>query len=119
VHAVCDALLGACGAGDMGSYFPSSDARWKGAPSLGFLAEVAGIVSGRGYDIGNVDVTVVAEQPRLAPYTQAMRESIGRGLRRPIETVSVKAKSSDGLGALGAAEGIAAHASVLIRERRA
>jgi 2-C-methyl-D-erythritol 4-phosphate cytidylyltransferase / 2-C-methyl-D-erythritol 2,4-cyclodiphosphate synthase len=119
VHAVCDALLGACGAGDMGRYFPSSDPRWQGAPSLGFLQEVVEIVIGRGYDIGNVDVTVVAERPRLAPYTEAMRESLGRGLRRPADAVSVKVKSSDGLGALGAAEGIAAHANVLLRERRA
>jgi 2-C-methyl-D-erythritol 4-phosphate cytidylyltransferase / 2-C-methyl-D-erythritol 2,4-cyclodiphosphate synthase len=119
VHAVCDALLGACGAGDMGRHFPSHDPRWQGAPSLGFLEQVVDIVTGRGYDIGNVDVTVVAERPRLAPYAEAMRESLGRGLRRPIGAVSVKVKSSDGLGALGAAEGIAAHANVLIRERRA
>ena len=119
VHAVCDALLGACGAGDMGRHFPSSDPRWKGAPSLGFLEQVVDIVTGRGFDIGNVDVTVVAERPRLSPYTDAMRESLGRGLRRPADAVSVKVKSSDGLGALGAAEGIAAHANVLIQKRRA
>ncbi len=118
VHAVCDALLGACGAGDMGRHFPSSDARWRDVPSLGFLQQVVDIVAGRGYDIGNVDITVVAERPRLAPYTDAMRESLGRGLRRPADAVSVKVKSSDGLGVLGAAEGIAAHASVLLRERR-
>src|SRR5262249_29828940 len=116
-HAGCDALLGACGAGDMGRYFPRSDPRWQGAPRPGFLREVADIVAGRGYDIGNVDVTVVAERPRLAPYTEAMRESLGRGLRRPPDAVSVKVKSSDGLGALGAAEGIAAHANVLIQKR--
>jgi 2-C-methyl-D-erythritol 4-phosphate cytidylyltransferase / 2-C-methyl-D-erythritol 2,4-cyclodiphosphate synthase len=118
VHAVCDALLGACGAGDMGRHFPSDDDRWRDAPSLGFLEQVVDIVAGRGYDIGNVDVTVVAERPRLAAYTDAMRESLGRGLRRPADAVSVKVKSSDGLGALGAAEGIAAHASVLLKERR-
>jgi 2-C-methyl-D-erythritol 4-phosphate cytidylyltransferase/2-C-methyl-D-erythritol 2,4-cyclodiphosphate synthase len=82
VHAVCDALLGACGEGDMGVHFPSSDPRWQGAPSLGFLEQVVDIVKSRGYDIGNVDVTVVAERPRLAPYTEAMRASLGRGLRR-------------------------------------
>lgn len=118
VHAVCDALLGACGAGDMGRYFPSSDPRWRDAPSLGFLREVAAIVSARGYDVGNVDVTVVAEKPRLAQHTEAMCEALGRTLGRPAESVSVKVKSSDGLGAIGAAEGIAAHASVLLRERR-
>jgi 2-C-methyl-D-erythritol 2,4-cyclodiphosphate synthase len=118
VHAVCDALLGACGAGDMGRHFPSSDPRWRDAPSLGFLSEVVAIVGERGYEIGNVDVTVVAERPRLAAHLEAMREAIGRTMRRPVDTVSVKVKSSDGLGAIGAAEGIAAHANALLRERR-
>jgi 2-C-methyl-D-erythritol 4-phosphate cytidylyltransferase/2-C-methyl-D-erythritol 2,4-cyclodiphosphate synthase len=118
VHAVCDALLGACGAGDMGHYFPSSDPRWRGTPSLRFLQEVMEVVAGRGYGVGNVDVTVVAEQPRLAAYAGAMREALARVLRSPAEAVSVKIKSSDGLGALGAGEGIAAQASVLLRERR-
>lgn len=118
VHAVCDALLGACGAGDMGRHFPSSDPRWRDAPSLGFLREVAAIVDGRGYEVGNVDVTVVAERPRLAEHTEAMREALGRALGRPPDLVSVKVKSGDGLGAIGAGEGIAAHANVLLRERR-
>jgi 2-C-methyl-D-erythritol 4-phosphate cytidylyltransferase/2-C-methyl-D-erythritol 2,4-cyclodiphosphate synthase len=118
VHAVCDALLGACGAGDMGHYFPSSDPRWSGAPSLRFLQEVVEVVAGRGYAVGNVDVTVVAERPRLAPYAPAMRDALARGLRSPTGAVSVKIKSSDGLGAIGAGEGIAAHASVLVRELR-
>jgi 2-C-methyl-D-erythritol 4-phosphate cytidylyltransferase/2-C-methyl-D-erythritol 2,4-cyclodiphosphate synthase len=119
VHAVCDALLGAAAAGDMGRHFPSSDPAWRDAPSLAFLEKVVGIVRERGFEIGNVDVTVVAEQPRLASYTASMREALARCLGRPLEAVSVKATSADGLGALGASQGIAAQAAVLLRERRA
>jgi 2-C-methyl-D-erythritol 4-phosphate cytidylyltransferase/2-C-methyl-D-erythritol 2,4-cyclodiphosphate synthase len=119
VHAVCDALLGAAASGDMGRYFPSDDPRWRGAASLLFLEEVVRLVSERGHEIANVDVTVVAQQPRLAPYTEAMRQALSRSLRRPADVVSVKAKSADGLGALGAGDGIAAQATVLLRERRA
>lgn len=119
VHAVCDALLGAAGAGDMGRHFPSSDARWRDTPSLVFLEEVVRIVTAAGHAIANVDVTVVAEQPQLGPHADAMRAALSRCLGRPAEAVSVKVKSADGLGALGAGEGIAAQATVLLRERRA
>jgi 2-C-methyl-D-erythritol 2,4-cyclodiphosphate synthase len=115
IHAVCDALLGAAAAGDMGRYFPSSDIRWKGASSLIFLEEVARLVGERGYRIENVDVTVIAQAPALAPHTEAMRQALSRGLGIGVEGVSVKAKSTDGLGALGREEGVAAQATVLLR----
>jgi 2-C-methyl-D-erythritol 4-phosphate cytidylyltransferase / 2-C-methyl-D-erythritol 2,4-cyclodiphosphate synthase len=118
VHAVCDALLGAAASGDMGRYFPSDDPRWRGTASLVFLEEVVRLVSER-HEIANVDVTVVAQQPRLAPYTEAMRAALSRCLQRPTDAVSVKAKTADGLGVLGAGDGIAAQATVLLRERRA
>lgn len=114
IHALCDALLGAAAAGDMGRHFPSSDPRWKGASSLRFLDEVVRLVGEKGYRIENVDVTVVAEAPVLAPYTQPMRLALSRSLGIGPEAVSVKAKSADGLGALGRGEGIAAHATALI-----
>lgn len=117
IHAVCDALLGAASAGDMGRYFPSSDPRWRDAPSLLFLEEVARIVGERGYAIENVDVTVIAEAPSLAPYTEDMRQALSRCLGMRAEGVSVKAKTADGLGALGRGEGIAAQASALLRVR--
>lgn len=114
LHAVCDALLGAAALGDMGRYFPSSDARWKGAPSSTFLDEVARLVGSRGFVVANVDATVVAQAPPLAPYLDTLRASLARRLGLALERVSVKAKSTDGLGALGRGEGIAAQAVVLL-----
>jgi len=114
LHAVCDAVLGALAEGDMGQHFPSSDARWQGAPSRLFLQEVARLSHERAYFIENIDVTVIAQAPALAPHLAAMRASIADALGLPLTGVSVKAKSTDGLGALGRAEGIAAQAVVLL-----
>lgn len=120
LHAVCDALLGAAGEGDMGRHFPSSDARWKGADSRLFVEEVSRILAARGFQLGNLDVTVIAQEPALSPYLEAMRSSIAGALGVGHDCVSVKAKSTDGLGALGRAEGIAALATALLaREDRA
>lgn len=119
IHAVCDALLGAVSAGDMGAHFPSSDAAHKGAASVTFLKAVRGIVAKRGFVVVNVDTTVVAETPRLSPHLDAMRSSLARALDLPLAAVSVKAKSADGLGALGRGEGIAAHAVALVARRPA
>jgi len=113
-HAVCDALLGAAALGDMGTHFPSSDARFKGAHSDTFLAEVVRLVAAAGYRIGNVDATVIAQAPSLKPHLLAMRENLARMLALPLGDVSVKAKSTDGLGTLGRGEGIAAQAAVLL-----
>jgi 2-C-methyl-D-erythritol 2,4-cyclodiphosphate synthase len=115
LHAVCDALLGAAAAGDMGTHFPSRDPRWKGAPSLRFLERVAEIVRASGYDPVQVDATVVAEEPALASHLSAMRARVAETLALPPGAVSVKAKSTDGLGAIGRGEGIAAFATVLVR----
>ena len=118
LHAVCDAILGALGAGDLGRHFPSTDARWKGAPSLRFLESVARLVGERGYELGNLDATVIAQAPPpLAPHLDAMRAQIAQALAAPVEAVSVKAKSTDGLGAIGRAEGMAAQAVVLLQRR--
>jgi 2-C-methyl-D-erythritol 4-phosphate cytidylyltransferase/2-C-methyl-D-erythritol 2,4-cyclodiphosphate synthase len=119
VHAVCDALLGAAGAGDLGRYFPSSDARWKDASSLAFLADAARMVGERGFAIANVDATIIAEEPRMAPHTEAMRARLSERLGIASESVSVKAKSADGMGAVGHGEGIAALATVLLHGRGA
>jgi 2-C-methyl-D-erythritol 4-phosphate cytidylyltransferase/2-C-methyl-D-erythritol 2,4-cyclodiphosphate synthase len=117
VHAVCDALLGAAGAGDLGSRYPSSDPRWKDASSMLLLAEAAREVSERGYVVENVDATVIAEEPRLAAYTDRMRLRLSDGLRVPPDAVSVKAKSTDGLGPFGRGEGIAALATLMLKRR--
>lgn len=117
VHALCDALLGAAAAGDLGARFPSSDARWKDASSLVFLAEAARLVAERGFAVENVDATVIAQEPRLAPHTEAMRSRLCECLGLPADVVSVKAKTTDGLFALGRGEGIAALATVLLRRK--
>jgi len=117
VHALCDALLGAAAAGDMGQHFPSGDPRWKGADSLTFLEQVRHLLDERGWVIENVDVTVIAQAPVLAPHLGPMREALARRLGLELDAVSVKVKSTDGLGALGRSEGIAAQASALLRGR--
>jgi 2-C-methyl-D-erythritol 2,4-cyclodiphosphate synthase len=117
LHAVCDALLGAAAAGDLGGHFPSTDPRWKDASSLVFLEEVLRVIGEKGYVVENVDVTVIAERPTLAPHIPAMRARLGRALGIGEEKVSVKAKTTDGLGALGRGEGIAAQGAVLLRRR--
>ena len=114
IHAVCDAVLGALAAGDMGHHFPSADAAWKDADSTLFLSAVADIALRAGYAVANVDVTVLAEAPLLAPHVEGMRANLARTLRVDTAMVSVKAKSTDGLGAIGRGEGIAAHAVVLL-----
>lgn len=115
LHAVCDAVLGALGAGDMGRQFPSADARWKDAPSATFLEATAQIMAQAGYALGNLDATVIAQAPPLAPHLPAMRARIAQALGAPLDAVSVKAKSTDGLGAIGRGEGMAAQAVVLLR----
>lgn len=110
-HAVADALLGAAGLGDIGTHFPDTDSRWRGADSLTLLAHVVGLVRAEGWSIGNVDTTVVLEAPKLAPHKAAMEERLAEVVGAP---VSVKAKRAEGLGALGRREGVACLAVTLI-----
>ncbi|HKZ32579.1 MAG TPA: 2-C-methyl-D-erythritol 2,4-cyclodiphosphate synthase [Vicinamibacteria bacterium] len=114
LHAVCDALLGAIGEGDMGRHFPSRDPRWHGVESRVFVLEVSRLVRASGFRLGNLDVTVIAQEPLLAPHLDGMRATIASLLGVDLAAVSVKAKSADHLGALGRAEGIAALATVLL-----
>ncbi len=114
LHALCDAILGAAALGDLGEYFPDSDARWKDANSMELLGRCAALVEREGYRIANADATVVVERPKLAPYILTMRERISQRLGLPITCVSVKAKTSEGLGYTGDGSGIAAHAVVLL-----
>lgn len=116
-HAVCDALLGAAGLGDMGRYFPSSDPRWKEADSGLFLAEVATLLANAGFSVVNVDVTIVVERPRLGPHLAAMRDAVAAALSVDAARVSVKAKSADGLGPVGRGEAVEARAVALVESR--
>lgn len=113
-HAVVDAILGAIGEGDIGHHFPPTDARWKDADSKLFLAEAVRLLAARGGRIANVDATVILERPKLAPHIADMRAALATALGCKPALVSVKAKSAEGIGAIGAGEAIEARAVVLV-----
>jgi 2-C-methyl-D-erythritol 2,4-cyclodiphosphate synthase len=114
LHAVADALLGAAALGDIGKHFPNTDARFKGISSLILLRNVADLLAGHLYAVGNIDATVVLETPQIAPYVDLMRQNIAEALRIPVGQVSVKATTHESLGFIGAGDGAAAHAVALI-----
>ena len=114
LHALCDAMLGALALGDIGTHFPPSDARWKGADSRVFLRHCDALLRERGWRLGNADVTVVCERPKVGPHAQAMRELIAADLGVGIDDISVKATTSERLGFTGRGEGIAALAACLL-----
>ena len=114
IHALVDAILGAIGAGDIGSHFPPSDPRWKGASSDRFLVHAVDLTREAGYAIGNVDVTIVCEAPKIGPHRTAMRERLAQVMQVPLAAVSVKATTTERLGATGRGEGIAAQAAATL-----
>ena len=114
LHALCDAMLGAIALGDIGQHFPPSDDRWKGADSSDFVRHCDSLLRERGWRVGNTDITVICERPKVGPHALAMRERIGGLLQLPLDAVSVKATTSEKLGFTGRGEGIAAQAVVLL-----
>jgi 2-C-methyl-D-erythritol 2,4-cyclodiphosphate synthase len=114
LHAIGDALLGALALGDLGAHFPDTDPRWKGADSRALLRHVAALVRARGYGVGNVDATVIAQAPKLAPFIAAMRDNVAADLGCDVACVSIKATTTERLGFAGRGEGIAAEAVVLV-----
>ena len=114
MHALCDAVLGALGAGDIGQHFPDSDERYRGIASGELLRRVTVLMRNAGWRVGNVDVTIVAERPRLAPYRDPIRARLAELLDAPARVVSLKAKTNEGLDAVGRGEAIAATAVVLL-----
>lgn len=116
-HAVCDALLGAAALGDIGTHFPDTEPRWAGASSLDFLAHVVELLADRGYQVANVDATVMAERPKLKPHVTAIRERLASVLKVHLDQVSVKAKTGEGLESVGRGEAIAAQAVALLQAR--
>jgi len=114
VHAVCDALLGAMGEGDIGRHYPSSDQRYKGISSVKLLEDVLSKLKAKGYRIGNIDTVIVAQAPRLGPYLSAMQQKLAEVAGIDAELVNVKVKSGEGLDAAGKEEGMIAHAVCLI-----
>ncbi|MFA5515639.1 MAG: 2-C-methyl-D-erythritol 2,4-cyclodiphosphate synthase [Desulfuromonadales bacterium] len=115
LHAICDAVLGALGAGDIGRHFPDTDPAFKGISSLKLLRRVMQLAAERGYEIGNLDATIIAQKPKLAPYIAAMVERIAAACATVPDRVNVKATTTEELGFAGRCEGISAHAVVLLR----
>ena len=113
-HAVMDALLGAAAMGDIGKLFPDTDDRYLGADSIALLREVDRRLTEAGYRLGNLDVTVIAQRPKLAPYINQMRQNLAAALHTELQNVSIKATTEEHLGFTGSGEGIAAHAVCLL-----
>lgn len=116
VHALMDAVLGALALGDIGHLFPDSDPQYLGADSMGLLRSVIGLMREHGYALGNLDITIIAERPKLAPFIEQMRERLANAFGCEVERVSVKATTEEGLGLGGM--GIGAHAVVLLEEEK-
>lgn len=115
-HAVSDALLGAAGKRDIGYYFPDTDERYHGISSLLLLAEVNKLLVSDGYEIGNIDCTLIAQKPKMAPHLSAMRENIASVLNIPTENINIKATTEEKLGFTGRGEGISAHAVCILQK---
>lgn len=114
LHAIADSLLGACALGDIGKHFPDTDEKYRGADSLELLKRTNELIKLSGYSVGNVDATVIAQEPKLAPYIAQMRKNIADALSIDIDRVSVKATTEEHLGFTGAGDGIASHAVSLV-----
>jgi 2-C-methyl-D-erythritol 2,4-cyclodiphosphate synthase len=114
LHAVTDAVLGAAAAGDLGEHFPPGDPSTRGADSADLLKQALALIGGRGFSVVNCDLTIIGERPRIAPHRDLLRRSLASVLDIPLDTVSVKATTTEGLGALGRREGLAALAVVLL-----
>jgi len=115
-HSVADSILGALAMGDIGKHFPDNDERYKGADSIMLLKEVCRMMKEKGYKIGNIDVTVICQEPKLSPFTDKMRENLANALSSEKDRISVKATTEEKLGFTGNKEGIASHAVCLLEE---
>lgn len=114
LHAICDSLLGAAALGDIGKHFPDNDLKFKGISSIELLKNVNELIKKNGYDIGNIDSTVVLERPKIAPYIESMRKNISETLEIKVEQVSIKATTNEGMGFIGVGEGAVAYAVTII-----
>lgn len=114
IHAVMDSILGALALGDIGKHFPDTDGKYKGADSMKLLEFVYNLINEKGYGIANIDCTIIAQSPKMAPHIQSMRENIAKALNTSIDNINVKATTEEGLGFTGAKEGIAAQSICLL-----
>ncbi|MBQ4511020.1 MAG: 2-C-methyl-D-erythritol 2,4-cyclodiphosphate synthase [Clostridia bacterium] len=116
-HAIADSLLGACGERDIGYFFPDTDIKYKNANSLDLLSNVKKIISDKGYDICNIDSTIIAQAPKMAPHIESMRVNLANALEINVDDINVKATTEEKLGFTGRKEGIAAHAVCLLKRK--
>ena len=116
-HALCDSLLGACGAGDLGKHFPDTDNKWKGVSSLVLLEKSGELVAERGFQISNIDTTIVAQQPKIGPHIESMTTNISETLKIDPTQINIKATTTERLGFTGREEGIAAYAVALLQTK--
>ena len=116
-HALCDSLLGASGAGDLGKYFPDTDSKWKGVSSLVLLEKSGELVAERGFQISNIDTTIVAQQPKIGPHIESMTTNISKILKVDPTQINIKATTTERLGFTGREEGIAAYAVALLQTK--
>jgi 2-C-methyl-D-erythritol 2,4-cyclodiphosphate synthase len=114
LHAIADAILGALAMGDIGKHFPDTDPTFKGADSIKLLEHVVSLATAKGFHIGNLDATIIAQRPKMAPHIQTMRANVAKACQVDIEQINIKATTEEGLGFTGRAEGISAHAVVLM-----
>jgi 2-C-methyl-D-erythritol 2,4-cyclodiphosphate synthase len=114
IHALCDAIFGALALGDLGTHFPPTEERWRDADSRSFLRHAAALMRERGYRLGNADITVIAETPKVGPHVPLMREHLAADLDAALDCISVKATTTERLGCIGRGEGVAAQATVLL-----
>jgi 2-C-methyl-D-erythritol 2,4-cyclodiphosphate synthase len=117
LHAICDALLGACGSGDIGKYFPDTDPEWKGVSSLLLLKKVGEMCEERGFSISNIDSIIAAQKPKIAPHIEAMKKNIAEALGIDVDKINVKATTTEKLGYVGREEGMAAYAVALLQKQ--
>jgi 2-C-methyl-D-erythritol 2,4-cyclodiphosphate synthase len=115
VHAIMDSLLGAAALGDIGVHFPDSDPKYKGISSLQLLQKVSKIIDKAGFEVGNIDATIVAQKPKMSPYIKTMRENISFSLNIPIDKINIKATTEEGLGFTGSCDGISAQSICCIK----
>ncbi|MDE7442117.1 MAG: 2-C-methyl-D-erythritol 2,4-cyclodiphosphate synthase [Muribaculaceae bacterium] len=116
IHALCDAILGALALGDIGTHFPDTDPRYKGIDSKKLLANVCQLMRDKGYELGNCDITICAERPKMKPYIPSMRQTLAEVINTPVDNISVKATTTERLGFTGRMEGISAYAVALLHK---
>lgn len=115
LHAIMDSLLGAAALGDIGKHFPDTDAKYKGASSLELLRQVGLLIEKHGYIIGNIDATIIAQKPKMAPHIESMRNNIAQALRITVNQINIKATTEEGLGFTGSGEGISSQSICLLK----